>query len=221
MKWNASLREPRGRLSAHDHHEYSETKALLIGHSFVSRLRNTLVAKNTRRIINWPAALNVEEANIQPFIYGIPGAKIGDMHKFYEWPGDVRPECVIVDIGSNDVSSRRSAHSLVAELIAELQAMLDSMNGVISITWCHIVPRSKQTNGMSVLQYRRKSNMMNRLMARETGKHENIHHWKHQGLTRASQQDLLKDGVHLNRHSMWKYQKSCSRLLKWSKMNIV
>ena len=219
-KWNSSANQPQGYITSELNNRYWDTTTLIIGHSFVTRLRKTLVQNNNNRIINWGNALNVEELGIRPFVYGIPGCRINDLHKFTGWIIDVQPDCLILDLGTNDIVGKRSARSLANELVAEMEALMDINSRLTSITWCHVIPRSEPSHGMTVKQFKKKADLFNRLVVAGIKRHAFIHHWKHRGLTQAKSSDLLTDGVHLNHRAMWKYQKSISRLVKWSRLNL-
>lgn len=197
-----------------------QQKAMIVGHSLVNRLKKSIIKEGRGRKINWAKSLDVDREGINPYVHGIPGAKIGSMKEFEEEIWKVRPKSVIIDLGTNDCCANTPARYLAIKLVKEMNYWLNSMPFLQSLTWCHIIPRTKTGNKkLDARAFKKKATIFNRYVVEATKARKEMHHWKHRGLTMVSEEELC-DGIHLKSDGIWKYQKSMSRIIKWSIKNV-
>lgn len=221
LKWNQDKPHTRGEIHNMGRREQKpHQKAMVVGHSLVNRLKQDILREYKGRRVDWPKALDVNREGINPYIHGIPGAKISTLRELEAEIWKVKPKCVIIDIGTNDCCSNTPARFLANKLVKELNHWLDTMHFLRSLTWCHIIPRTRTGNRrLDARAFKKKSIIFNRYMVDATKERRELHHWKHRGLTLATD-DKLCDGIHLNEDSLWKYKKSVSRICKWAMKNV-
>ena len=96
---------------------------LILGHSFVSKLRT--YAHLNHGNINMGAPLD----KVTVFMRGIPGAYLSGIMQEVDLIQELRPKLVILQIGSNDLSSPTvNPVSLAEEIIQFAQLILDTCN---------------------------------------------------------------------------------------------
>ena len=131
---------------------------------------------------------------------------------------------MILDIGTNDVSSYRTVAHIARDIVDSCQYWLEVLDFVKSITWCHITPRNQGIKNVysqwNVRRMNRRASSLNRIMARAARRIAELHHLRHKGISRAGVKDMA-DGIHpTSEGAIWKYQKSIARACRWSKTNL-
>jgi len=225
-RWNASANQPNGNLPGINLYSAPnswEAKCLIIGHSFITRLRRELKEQMRINKISWMEALNLQSHLITPHVHGIRGGQIEQLESFKNRIVSIRPDFIVVDIGTNDVARDVAISDLVEKLMVILRGWLHDYHFIRAIAWCHILHRKAidptRTN-MSLVNYNDRATFFNLRMVRNTTLVRKLHHWRHAGFACPRSAEIL-DGVHPSEESgIWKHQKSISRLCKWTKLNI-
>ena len=219
-KWNASATHPLGKLRTN--FDTARSICVIVGHSFVSHLYDSLLEYyNTH---DWAYALNLATENISVYLYGIRGGDVNDMAELYNFVEDVKARIFILEIGTNDLTGIRSVTSICNQITRQCCSWLRDSPAIDSIAWCHITPRNRgvrrKVSAEKVKRFNTRAIAMNRIMCERVSQHERLHHWRHRGLSRATVYEF-EDGVHPTTEDVqWKYQKSVSRLIRWSKSNL-
>lgn len=229
MKWNSSIARPRGELApniqlgpnaANNNPVNGTVKAVIIGHSFVSRLRKRVKERMTPAD-TWADMFNLDGVELQ--LEGIAGAKIGNMDAMAGYIRQVRPDIVILDLGSNDLCGPNDIAYMAGEMSTNCCSWVDDMNAYVkSLVWCHVTKRLKLNSPHKTLAtYNTEVATFNQMVVNGTALRRELHHWKHSGLTNPTW-EMMEDGVHPDTTlGSWRYQKSLSRAIKFAKNNIV
>ena len=133
----------------------------------------------------------------------------------------VKPDTVILEMGTNDLDCTESAQVIANRLVRECERWLN-LPFIDCLVWCHVIQRNKvNSKPIGMDRYNRKVSALNKKIAMATAQSRNFHHWSHKGLFLGTKKDC-PDGVHPDSKSgMAKYKYSLERLCKWSKKNMI
>jgi len=174
---------------------------LILGHSFVRRLRCDLNAGFDSRAVrdfHLKGSANVH-------LFGIGGRTIAklkrhDLHVISE----LSPDIVILEIGTNDLSSLRP--EVVGSAIDDLVRLLIETFHVPVIGVCHVIQRGAFYPNPSV--FNANASILNEYVKTVLDLLPNVFTWSHGGFSNPSVQLLLPDGVHVNPVGQYKLYRS-------------
>ena len=219
-KWNASYANPGGKIRLN--FDTVKVSCVIVGHSFVRHLMDCM--EDCYNTHNWTYALNLDNNNVKVHMFGMSGAHISNMNTLFTFVKDMQARIVVLEMGTNDLAGNKEVHKICNQLIRQCCVWLNKLPSIESIAWCHVIPRNRavdrRVSTPTVRRFNRRMSIMNRIMAQRVGQHERIHHWRHRGLSRATVAEV-EDGIHpTSEPALWKYQKSISRLIRWSRTNL-
>ena len=175
-----------------------QPKVLILGHSFIRRLRDFIIRNrptyNLNFNINTPVTIHW---------HGVGGRTIDKVRRFDLTEVErFKPDVVILQIGTNDLTRRRSSPASVGSAIEDLVCLLHNEYGVRLICVGQTVKRHPvgafNANVKILAQYLQ-------------GVLEPLPfaiYWTHRGFWRASRSYLSYDGVHLNTEGQHKLYRS-------------
>ena len=190
----------------------SPVKVLVLGHSFVRRLRVHL------------SAINQTNLNLCPTGHVVSYFGLGGM-RFPAFLRNLYHACsagyhfVVLDFSSNDLAMGCPAELLVDQVLAVAETLL-SRYCVIQVVLCEILYRSVGRYPLP-LAFNDEAHAYNvALRARVEGSCQ-LHFLHHQGLV-ANWQQYLADGTHLNMAGMVRYVKSIRRaIIRYSSRHLM
>jgi len=177
-------------------------KILVIGHSFVKRL-NTDISKHFDSRTSPDFALS---ANCQIVLHGYGGRTVTQLRdKDCRFLSDLSPDVVIMDIGTNDLSSLRP--EVVGSAIEEFVSFIRSkVRSVRSVGVCLVIPRSHKGTSSPLEAFNSRAAILNNYLRVVLEDIPGVFVWEHRKLcthAKAQQFLLIRDGVHLNPHGQY------------------
>lgn len=176
------------------------TTVLVLGHSFVRRLRDFLVnlsrANGARRITShtW-SNLNLDTQNFTVFYHGIGGLTIQKSYQELYIISELRPDVIFIQLGENDVDkSGASPHDIFSQVTQFTSAILSLCPNTSHVFWGQLLHRPVPR--ISPSKYSSKIHLVNKLI--RAAQSHNIHYWPHKGLWKVPGDLFTSDGVHLN-----------------------
>ena len=130
-RWNASRDHPDGYIETFTQINHPTTTAI-VGHSFVKRLHYDLLDE-MQGSIHWAKALDVHNALIRPYLYGISGATTEHGTRMLGYLYQVRPDDIILELGTNDIG-KGPIDQTARNLIALCHQLLDGIPTLHSLT---------------------------------------------------------------------------------------
>ena len=196
------------------------SQTAIIGHSFVTRLHDELMRKSREEGLTWSQSLDLNHCRVTPFLKGQGGAHVHDIDNLEWFITSIKPNAVVLEMGSNDLCGPRELEDIATDLVARCVDILANHDEVQALIWCHVIRRNKlYSDHKDKSQYNKDVPTFNRLVVEKIKPIARLHHWKHQGFQIPSFY-LLGDGVHPNTEAgMERYIQSISRLCNWTKMN--
>lgn len=168
-------------------------RALILGHSFVRRLKSDLsVCFDPRVEENF--GLN-GSVNVQ--LFGVGGRTVCSLREHdlsNIWL--TAPEAVILEIGTNDLS--HNGPEVVGSDIEDLVGLLLREFGVRVVCICHVIPRGPSGRNSNVASFNARVQTLHRILATLVESVPGVFCWFHRSLTNPAWQVLLPDGVHVN-----------------------
>lgn len=163
---------------------------LILGHSFVKRLRQDLES-GFHGLAKPDFGL---KGSATVHLFGVGGRTVSkvqqhDLHVV----SLVAPDIVLLEIGTNDLSHR--APEVVGSSLEELVHLLLREFSVRVIGVCHVIPRGANCSHFS--DFNAKAGVLNRYLSVVLEPIPNVFSWYHKGFTNPAQA-LLADGVHVN-----------------------
>ena len=90
-------------------------RACVIGHSFVRRLRETIAHKAGRDDVRAaPRILRVDDTFEEIYVLGKSGYTLSEIRNYVFYAGDLRPDVVLINCGSNDLCDAKCDVDAVA-----------------------------------------------------------------------------------------------------------
>ena len=122
---------------ATSHVDQGIPRVLILGHSFVRRLRTDLLARFDER-----AAINFNlQGTADIYLYGAGGRTVPKLRKFdLGVVSKISPSIVILEIGTNDLAN--TPPEVVGSEIEDLVHLLISQDLVHVVVLCHVTPRA-------------------------------------------------------------------------------
>ena len=175
-----------------------QPRVLILGHSFIRRLRDFIIRNSPTYNLN----LNINTP-VTIHWHGVGGRTIDKVRRFDLTEVErFKPDVVILQIGTNDLTRRRSSPASVGSAIEDLVCLLHNEYGVCLVCVGQTVKRHPvgafNANVQILAQYLQ-------------GVLEPLPfaiYWTHRGFWRASRSYLSYDGVHLNTEGQHKLYRS-------------
>lgn len=173
---------------------------LVLGHSFVRRLRALLHSRPTEEA----RGLTPKDKLYKDFdlrrvchikILGIGGRTI-DKTIRYDWES-IRahePLIVVVELGSNDLTDNCWDTQSICDALEAFVELLLSELGVNHVVTCKVINRRRQP----FEGYNERVTVFNNTLTAKFHEHPHVTVWQHRGLVNPSTNIHLRDGIHLN-----------------------
>ena len=164
-------------------------RVLILGHSFVRRLRTDLLARFDER-----AAINFDlQGTADVYMYGVGGRTVPKLRKFdLGVVSNISPTIVILEIGTNDLAN--TPPEVVGSEIEDLVQLLISQYSVRAVVVCHVTPRVTPQSS----HFNERAKLLNQYTKVVLEPLEQASCWTHRGFTNPTVTPYLSDGVHFN-----------------------
>ncbi|XP_033730890.1 uncharacterized protein LOC117336654 [Pecten maximus] len=176
---------------------------LVLGHSFVRRLDDTLSGSWTN--------LGFDPDKVQITCVGKSGGRL--RHMYARWISniiqDVKPSVVLLQIGGNDLDRfdfDTVKDTIVTDLISIAEWLLAGFR-VQQVGFMQLFYR-QSTRSMPVHIYNEHVDFVNNALKQRCVGSTDYFYWRHKGLKDGVFEDLCRDGVHLSANGMRKYSYS-------------
>jgi len=179
---------------------------LIVGHSFISRLRSSLGSNNSHLKVNF----GVEEASDNISFIAQPGGRLSDIERLIPRIASHLPSICFVQIGGNDISRAFDNHVEIAH------GMLDLAKKILAETSCkrlyfgQLLYRfeGRYLSANQAVIYQSNVKAINSLLKTLFDSIDSVTLWDLRGLKKPATVVMLDDGVHLNPHGMVLYYKA-------------
>lgn len=181
------------------------TKVLIIGHSFISRLKTQLRIKDY-----FDYDFHLMQCNVRCF--GKGGGRIDTLHEDPElWAclNSFRPSIAIIQVGGNDICDKSLKPETIACDMVDLTGSLLELNYVQVAVVCELFTR-RNPRGITPEVYERKRRVINTMMPnllQDMDPHSALF-WKHWRLMNSPLRIFHDDGTHLNYLGYKKYYRN-------------
>ena len=175
-------------------------RVLIVGHSFISRLR-TDIQVNRRLHSNF----NLIQCTVR--CCGISGARIDTIMQNYTCLSDYKPHIVLLQIGGNDICNHHLHPETLAFHIINFMTMLRTNYNVSQGIICELIYR-QNPRGMTANMYEQRRCLVNNMLNIVLENRQQEHFWKHLRLMNSPMHILCHDGVHLSALGTIKYYRS-------------
>ena len=164
---------------------------LILGHSFVRRLRDDLSSQFDSRADHSFGLQGVAKVHL----FGVGGLTVPRLRERHlHVVASICPDIVILEIGTNDLS--HDGPEVVGSGIEELVSLLIKEFSVRIVCVCHVIPR-----GMTFrhhLGFNRDAQTLNQVVRALLDSFPSVFCWTHRGFVNPSSNPFLRDGVHVN-----------------------
>lgn len=178
------------------------SSALILGHSFVRRMRDWLHTRDDLYLGLW----QVSEIHY----HGVGGATLYHLWDEIGLIRSLRPDVLLLDIGSNDLSySSLSPTTFVDELeryVSHLLAVTSVREVVIFQVFYRASGYQPRRHQRERREYNAAVDEANELLHLMCKKRSNLHVFRLQGMRGNAESYLLHDGVHLNQQGQEKHK---------------
>ena len=174
----------------------SKPDVLVLGHSFVRRLKCDLING-----FHPKAHVNYDLASVNITIVGTGGRTVPKLMQYDSVHIMKGYDIVILEIGTNDLGYDRP--ETVGDNIVQLVHLLHQ-NGVKVVGVCQVVNRCVLHTQLPDRDFNQEAAKLRQYLSVVLEGAENVFVWKHRDLdTKKQKQFLLLDGVHLNRQGQY------------------
>lgn len=178
----------------------THSSALILGHSFVKRLKNDILKQfDARTSFNFDL-----QSQVAVHMFGIGGRTV-DKVRAYDLPvvAKLEPDIIILELGTNDLTCFRP--EVVGSKIVDLVSYLLETFSVRVIGVCLVIPRGKSSTDASM--FNRSVSIFNQYIKVVFEDYTNVFCWSHDSLMKPESY-LLDDDVHLNSYGQYKLYRS-------------
>ena len=188
-------------------HDTSPLRVLVLGHSFIRRTVK-FIDSNKSRYENF----NLRYSEAQVSFLGEGGATIASMlGKLTTEEVDivdiVRPELVIIQLGTKELSWHRVRPDTLGEemklLVAEL---LDRR--VKRVVICKTIKRGKKGMPINMPHFNGRVTIYNQWIRNNLTQDPRVQVWNHRGFQMNIEKHVIRDGVHMNNYGQLKIYRS-------------
>ena len=165
---------------------FSPPSVLLLGHSFIRRLRDDLRSHFDSRADD---TFGLQDDAIVHF-HGVGGLTVAKLRRDLGIVSSLSPHVVILELGTNDLANL--SPEVTGSEIEELVRLLLDTFSVRVIGVCEVIPRVRApffTGAASIL---------NQYLCGVLEPISNVFCWRHRGFNNPSVDPYLPDGVHVN-----------------------
>ena len=178
-------------------------QVLVMGHSFVHRFHTFLAQGADRRV---SLDLNLSRSAHVNY-HGVGGRTVDKLNKFdLSEVAGLKPEIVILELGSNDLSPEEARPEHVGSKIESLVQLLHAQYSVKFIVVCQTIKRAVCPRGTP--SYNDRVDLLNRYLSVVLETLPFATFWCHKGLRKPSVPMLCRDGVHLNHKGQYALYRS-------------
>ena len=183
----------------------STPRVLILGHSFVRRLRLDLLAHFDAR-----AAINFNlQGTARVYMHGVGGRTVPKLRKFDMGViSNISPDIVILEIGTNDLSNTPS--EVVGSDIEDMVQQLISQYAVRAVVLCHVTPRATYQSS----NFNERAQLLNHYTSVVLDPIKQAICWTHRGFANPSITPFLPDGVHFNHMGQYTLYRSYRGAIK-------
>ena len=172
----------------------TETKVLILGHSFVRRFKRDLnhcFDPRARRDFNLTGTASV-------CLHGVGGRTVDKLQRFdLNFVKETCPEIIILEIGTNDLSYEKP--EIVGSSIDDLVLfILSEIASVRVVGVCHVIPRGINSS-LDAKGFFRKAKILNQYVRVVLSQYSNVFCWEHKQFNSIFKDLYLSDGCHLNK----------------------
>ena len=179
-------------------------QVLIMGHSFVHRFHRSLAKGSERRV---RLDLNLSSLAYINY-YGVGGRTVDKLSKYdLSVVGRLKPEIVILELGSNDLSPGEARPERVGSEIESLVQLLHAQYGVKFIVVCQTI-NNRALCPRSTPSYNDLVALLNRYLSVVLETLPFATFWCHKGLRKPNVPILCKDGIHLNHKGQYALYRS-------------
>lgn len=170
-------------------------KTVIIGSSHVERLRQYLLKPDVDLVLS--------KEKYEVSLMGFSGGHVSTLFRTLFDLFTNKPDHVLIQIGSNDISNVETNVETVAWSIQHLYQTLISI-GIKHVTVGFLFYRQKvrRSRGLTLAQYNARVDELNRLLFEMPLYCPQLTLWRHRGLRFPNVQILRNDGVHLNNEGL-------------------
>lgn len=174
-----------------------DPKCIILGHSFVRRLKDDLLDGFDPRA---KQGFDIKDVNIR--LSGIGGRTVAKTLRF-DLPTVLhyRPDIVIIELGTNDLA-QNIAPEVIGSQLEELVQRLKQDLSVLVVGVCKIITR-RDRNDLEESVYK-----LNKYIDIVINDIPNCFTWAHRKLLEPTGNVYLRDGVHLNKDGQYRLYRS-------------
>ena len=166
-------------------------KVLVLGHSFVKRLKSDLDKNFNHRASRTFGLVGTAQVHLQ----GTDGRTVGKLQPYnLHVVRQLMPDIVVLEVGTNDLPS--VAPEVVGSSIEDLVVTLKSIYSVVVVCVCRVIPRGEST--ICSLYFWERAKVLQQYLEVVLDSLDCVFCWRHKAFTRPDQDFYLRDGVHLN-----------------------
>ena len=181
---------------------------LILGHSFVRRLRDYL-AHSCHNGIPFGINLGVSDDFGAVIFHGVGGMTVAGLYEEVDLVRTLEPSAVIMDVGTNNLARGGcDPIELGTSLVRAAQTLL-RIDSVREVILCQLLPRVElRTTRRARCDFNTARVIVNdkiRSLCADLG---HIHFWPHRGMHRNWQAYFDRQGLHLNAAGQRKYARS-------------
>ena len=188
---------------------------VVLGHSFVYGLAQTVHRSLDEDF--WPSQVayhfRVSHHYDNVHLIGQRGAKVGDIMPLYRSANLSSADCVLLDVGSNDLASGESPLNVAAGILHAARRILKDHH-VKHVAVCSILYRERAIGQMSAANFQDLVHKTNTYLRTFCSQDNSIHYHTHRGFWTEAVKTWSKDAIHPNStKGREKYKKSLRRAL--------
>ena len=166
-------------------------KVLVLGHSFVKRLKNEI----DKNLDHWDSRTFGLVGTAEVHLQRTGGRTVGKLQSYnLHVVRQLMPDIVILEVGTNDLPS--VAPEVVGSSIEDLVVTLKSIYSVAVVCVCHVIPRGEST--IRPLYFWERDKVLQQYLEVELDSLDCVFCSRHKAFTRPDQDFYLRDRVHLN-----------------------
>ena len=182
-------------------------KVLVLGHSFVKRLKRHIEAGSDVRPRDHFDLAN----SARVFLHGVGGRTVSAIRR-HDMAAlrRISPDLLVLEVGTNDLSAGIRPEVLGSAL-DDFLSYIRSSFAVRAIAVCMVIPRRERFSGVPAAHFNEQARIFNQYISAVVNSHPWAFTWEHRGLSSLSRSRLLPDGVHLDQAGQYFFVPELSR----------
>ena len=181
-------------------------RILVFGHSFIHRLETCVLQDGLNAYFDgpWPN-LRISPQLAEVFFYGVGGLTLGRAREHYGAINDFSPDCVVVQLGENDLDSPLGVSNpeQVAMDIFWFAKRLIEQTTARKVVVCQLFPRPTPR----IATYGGSLRALNDFMKIVLDGSPSVHYFPLRGIFGQNQVVFGRDGVHMNEYGNYIFAK--------------